>query len=196
LIKFDFNFNYKPMFEQLTQLVQQFGQEAIVNNNAVPNEHNEAVMNEAESSIFSSLQKMASEGGVEKLAGLLQGNNAQNPSNPAVQQITQQLTGSLGEKFGLNNSAAAGVAGSLIPKILGGLVNKVNDPNDSFQVTDLIGAISGGTQTSGIMDAISKYGTQFGLDQNADGKLDMNDAIAVSKSSGGIGGLLGKLFGK
>lgn len=196
MIKFDFNFNYKPMFEQLTQLVQQFGQEAIVNNNAVPNEHNEAVMNEAESSIFSSLQKMASEGGVEKLAGLLQGNNAQNPSNPAVQQITQQLTGSLGEKFGLNNSAAAGVAGSLIPKILGGLVNKVNDPNDSFQVTDLIGAISGGTQTSGIMDAISKYGTQFGLDQNADGKLDMNDAIAVSKSSGGIGGLLGKLFGK
>ena len=196
MIKFDFNFNYKPMFEQLTQLVQQFGQEAIVNNNAVPNEHNEAVMNEAESSIFSSLQKMASEGGVEKLAGLLQGNNAQNPSNPAVQQITQQLTGSLGEKFGLNNSAAAGVAGSLIPKILGGLVNKVNDPNDSFQVTDLIGAISGRTQTSGIMDAISKYGTQFGLDQNADGKLDMNDAIAVSKSSGGIGGLLGKLFGK
>jgi hypothetical protein len=185
------------MFEQLTQLVQQFGQEAVVNNNAVPNEHNEAVMNEAGSSIFSSLQKMASEGGVEKLAGLLQGNNAQDPTNPAVQQITQQLTGSLGEKFGLNSSDAAGVAGSMIPKILGGLVNKTNDPNDSFQLTDLIGAISGGgAQTSGIMDTISKYGTQFGLDQNADGKLDMNDAIAVTKSSGGIGGFLGKLFGK
>ncbi|MBW4360091.1 DUF937 domain-containing protein [Flavobacterium taihuense] len=185
------------MFEQLTQLVQQFGQEAIVNNNAVPNEHNETVMKEAESTIFSSLQKMASEGGIEKLAGLLQGNNAQNPTNPAVQQITRQLTGSLGEKFGLNSSAAAGVSESLIPNILGGLVNKVNDPNDSFQITDLIGTISGGgAQTSGIMDAISKYGTQFGLDQNADGKLDMNDAIAVSKSSGGIGSLLGKLFGK
>jgi hypothetical protein len=185
------------MFDQLTQLVQQFGQEAVVNNKAVPNEHNEAVMNEAGNSIFSSLQKMASEGGVEKLAGLLQGNNAQDPSNPAVQQITEQLTGSLGEKFGLNNSDAAGVAGSMIPKILGGLVNKTNDPNDSFQITDLIGAISGGgAQTSGIMDAISKYGTQFGLDQNADGKLDMNDAIAVSKNSGGIGGFLGKLFGK
>jgi hypothetical protein len=46
------------------------------------------------------------------------------------------------------------------------------------------------------MDAISKYGTQFGLDQNADGKLDMNDAIAATKSSGGIGGILGNLFGK
>lgn len=185
------------MFEQLTQLVQQFGQEAIVQNNAVPNEHNEAVMSEAGNSIFSSLQQMASEGGIEKLAGLLQGTNAQNPSNPAVQQITQQLSRSLGEKFGLSSSDAAGVAGNMIPKILGGLVGKANDPNDSFQLTDLIGAISGGdAQTSGIMDAISKYGTQFGLDQNADGKLDLNDAISATKSSGGIGGFFGKLFGK
>lgn len=185
------------MFEQLTQLVQQFGQDDVVKNNAIPNEQNEAVMEEAGSSIFSSLQKLASEGGVEKLAGLLKGNNAQDSSNPAVQEITQQLSGSLGEKFGLDSDTASGVAGSLIPKILGGLVNKTNDPNDSFQISDLIGAISGGSaQTSGIMDAISKYGTQFGLDQNADGKLDMNDAIAVTKNSGGIGGFLGKLFGK
>ena len=185
------------MFEQLTQLVQQFGQEDVVKNSAVPNEQNEAVMEEAGSSIFSSLQKMASEGGIEQLAGLLQGNNAQNASNPAVQQITQQLTGSLGEKFGLDSSAASGIAGSIIPKVLGGLVNKANDPNDSFQITDLIGAISGGgAQTSGIMDAISKYGTQFGLDQNADGKVDLTDAMAISKSNGGIGGFLGKLFGK
>jgi hypothetical protein len=185
------------MFEQLTQLVQQFGQDDVVKNSAIPNEQNEAVMEEAGSSIFSSLQKMASEGGIEQLAGLLQGNNAQNASNPAVQQITQQLTGSLGEKFGLDSSAASGIAGSIIPKVLGGLVNKANDPNDNFQITDLIGAISGGgAQTSGIMDAISKYGTQFGLDQNADGKVDLTDAMAISKSSGGIGGFLGKLFGK
>ncbi|WP_348798618.1 DUF937 domain-containing protein [Flavobacterium adhaerens] len=186
------------MFEQLTQLVQQFGQEAVVNNNAVPNEQNEAVMEEAGNSIFSSLQKLASDnGGIEQLAGLFQGNNAQSTSNPAVQQITQQLSGSLGEKFGLDSNAASGIAGNLIPQILGGLVNKTNDPNDSFQISDLIGAISGGgAQTSGIMEAISKYGTQFGLDQNADGKVDISDALAMSKSSSGLGGILGKLFGK
>jgi hypothetical protein len=185
------------MFEHLTQLVQQFGQEAVVKNNAIPNEHNEAVMEEAGNSVFSGLQKMASEGGIEQIAGLLQGNNAQDPSNPAVQQITQQLTGSLTEKFGINTNDAAGVAGSLIPQILSGLVNKNNDPNDSFQLSDLIGTITGGgAQTSGIMDTISKYGTQFGLDQNADGKLDLTDAIVATKSSGGIGGFLGRLFGK
>jgi hypothetical protein len=28
------------------------------------------------------------------------------------------------------------------------------------------------------MDAISKYGGQFGLDQNADGKVDISDAMS------------------
>jgi len=188
------------MFEQLTQLVQQFGGDAVVNNSAVPNEHNEAVMNEASSSIMSGLKNMVSEnGGVEKLAGLFQGNNAQDSSNPVVQQITQQLTGSLGEKFGLSGDAASGVASSMIPQILSSLVNKAKDPNESgFQISDIIGAISGGgAANSGIMDVISKYGGQFGLDQNGDGQVDASDAIAaVTKNSGGIGGLLGGLFGK
>ncbi|CAM2755567.1 protein of unknown function [Flavobacterium succinicans] len=185
------------MFEQLTQLVQQFGEDAVVKNSAIPNEQNEAVLQEAGSSIFSSLQKMASEGGVEQLAGLLQGNTAQDSSNPAVQQITQQLTGSLSEKFGISGEAASGVAGDMIPKILGGLMGKANDPNDSFQISDIIGAIaSNSEQAGGIMDTISKYGTQFGLDQNADGKVDISDAMDLAKGSGGIGGILGKLFGK
>ena len=87
----------------------------------------------------------------------------------------------------------------MIPKILGSLIGKAKDPNDSsFNISDLVSAISGGSgQNSGIMDAISKYGGQFGLDQNADGKVDMSDAIdAVTKNGGGVGGLLGKLFGK
>ena len=186
------------MLEQLTQLVQQYGNDAVVKNDAIPNEQNEAVMNEASSSILSGLQKMVSEGGVEQLAGLFNGNNAASTSNPAVQQLTEQLTGNLGSKFGLSNEVASGVAGSMIPKILGSLVGKAKDPNDSsFNISDLVSAISGGGQNSGIMDAISKYGGQFGLDQNADGKVDMSDAIdAVTKNSGGVGGLLGKLFGK
>lgn len=85
----------------------------------------------------------------------------------------------------------------MIPQILGSLVGKAKDPNDSsFQISDIISAISGnGGQASGIMETINKYGMQFGLDQNGDGKVDISDAMAATKS-GGIGGLLGKLFGK
>lgn len=186
------------MFDQLTDLVKQFGGDAVVNNTAVPNEQNEAVMNEASSSIIDGLKNMVAQGNISDLAGLFQGNNAGDASNPVVQKLTEQLTGSLGEKFGLSQEASSGVAGSLIPKVLGSLIGNAKDPNQKgFEVSDIINAISGGSENSGLMDAVSKYGGQFGLDQDGDGKLGMSDAVAaVTKNSGGLGGLLGKLFGK
>jgi hypothetical protein len=74
------------MIEQLTQLVKQFGDDAVVKNNAIPNENNEEVLNETSNSIFSGLQKIVSEGGGEQLAGLFQGKSIDN-SNPVVQQL-------------------------------------------------------------------------------------------------------------
>jgi hypothetical protein len=110
--------------------------------------------------------------------------------------LTEKVTGNLGEKFGLSSDAAGSVAGGLIPQILGGLVNKAKDPNQpGFNMSDLVSAISGGNG-GGLMDAVSKYGGQFGLDQNNDGKVDMGDAMAAVTKKGGLGGLLGKLFGK
>lgn len=184
------------MFEQLTDLVKQFGTEAVVNNPAVPNEHNEAVMQEAGGSIFSGLKDMAAGGNIGDLAGLLSGKSPIDMSNPVVQELSNKVTGNLGEKFGLSQEAAGGVASGLIPQILSGLVNKAKDPNQpGFNVTDLIGAISGGGN-GGLMDAVSKYGGMLGLDQDGDGTVGMSDAIAsVSNKSGGIGGIFGKLFG-
>ncbi len=188
------------MFDQLTDLVKQFGGDAVVNNAAVPNENNNDVMKEASASILDGLKELVAKGNTADLAGLFQGDNAGDSSNPVVQQLTEKLTGNLGEKFGLSSDAAAGVASSLIPNVLSSLVNKAKDPNDSsFQVADLIGAITGGNSESGtgIMEAISKYGGQFGLDQDGDGQVGISDAIAaVSKKSGGLGSLFGKLFGK
>lgn len=185
------------MFEQLTQLVQQYGGNAVVNNAAVPNEHNEAVINETSTSIFAGLQKIASEGGGEQLAGLFSGKTPIDSSNPVVQQITQQLSGNLGQKFGLSSEASAGVASGMIPQILSSLVNKTKDPNESgFQLSDIISSITGnGGQASGIMETINKYGMQFGLDQNNDGKVDVADVLVVTKSKGGIAGFIGKIFG-
>lgn len=184
------------MFDQLSELVKQFGNDAVVNNPAVPNEQNDAVMNEAGSSILSGLKDMVANGNINDLSGLLSGNSAVNSSNPVVKQLTEKVTGSLGEKFGLSSDAAGSVAGGLIPQILGGLINKAKDPNQpGFNMTDLVSAISGG-QGGGLMDAISKYGGQFGLDQNNDGKVDMGDISSAVTKKGGLGGLLGKLFGK
>ena len=187
------------MFEQLTDLVKQFGADAVVNNPAVPNEQNDAVLEHASGNILDTLKNIASqEGGADLIGSLFQGNNAEDGSNPVVQQITNQLSGSLGEKFGLSADDASGVAGSLIPKVLGSLIGGAKDPNNSsIQITDIIGALTNGNGGGGIMDAISKYGGMFGLDQDGDGQVGMSDAIsAVTKNSGGLGGILGKLFGK
>ncbi len=188
------------MFEQLTQLVQQFGQQDIVDNVAVPNEHNDAVMTEASTSILSSLKNVASQsGGLEMLARLFQGNNASDVSNPVVSMLTNELSGSLGEKFGLDGASASGVATSLIPKVLGALIGGAKDPNNNeIQMNDVIAAISGGdTKSGGLMEMVSKYGEMVGLDQNGDGKVDVADAMsAISGKSGSAGGIFGKIFGK
>ncbi len=185
------------MFEQLTELVKQYGSDAVVNNPAVPNEHNEAVMEEANGSILSGLKDMVSSGNVGDLAGMLSGKTPIDMNNPVVAELAGKVTGNLGEKFGLSPDAAGSVAGGLIPQVLSGLVNKAKDPNQpGFNVQDIIASISNG-QGGGLMDMVTKYGGQFGLDQDGDGQVGMSDAVAaVTKNSGGLGGLLGKLFGK
>ncbi|PKP15738.1 MAG: hypothetical protein CVU07_09170, partial [Bacteroidetes bacterium HGW-Bacteroidetes-23] len=115
------------MLDQLTQLVQQFGDQAVVKNNAVPNELNDKVMKETGSSLLSGLQKMASEGKLEQLAGLFQGNNASSSSNPVVKQLIEQVSGNLGQKVGLDTTAANSVAASMIPQILGSLIGKAKN---------------------------------------------------------------------
>lgn len=185
------------MIDQLTDLVKQFGNKAVVNNEAVPNELNEGVMDEASTSIFSGLQKIITEGGADKIGQLFQGENAFSASNPVVKQITEQFSNNLGQKFGLSGETSNGVAQGLIPEVLGSLIGKAKNPNDkSFEISDLVNSLSGGSGNSSVMDAISKYGTQFGLDQNNDGKVDMSDAMAAVEKKGGIGGLFGKIFGK
>lgn len=185
------------MFDQLTDLVKQFGGDAVVNNTAIPNENNEAVMNEASSSIFSGLKDIVANGNVSDLAGILNRKATIDMNNPVVQELANKVTGNLGEKFGLSNEAAGSVAGGLIPQVLGGLVNKANDPNQpGFNMSDLVSSISGG-QGGGLMDMVSSVGSKFGLDQDGDGQVGISDVTEmVSKKSGGLGGLLGKLFGK
>ena len=184
------------MFDQLSELVKQFGGDAVVNNPAVPNEQNDAVIQEAGGSILSGLQDIVASGNINDLSGMLSGKTAIDGNNPVVQQLTEKVTGNLGEKLGLSSDAAGSVASGLIPQILGGLVNKAKDPNQpGFNMSDIVSAISGGNG-GGLMDAVSKYGGQFGLDQNNDGKVDMGDAMAAVTKKGGLGGLLGKLFGK
>jgi hypothetical protein len=55
------------MFEEIMQLVKKHAQDAVVNNPAVPNENNEAVIQEAGSSIVNELKNLFNSGGISNL---------------------------------------------------------------------------------------------------------------------------------
>src|SRR5687768_2028929 len=103
------------MLDQLMELVRESGQQTVVENPAVPNEQNEAVLQEASSSIYSGLQEQLQSGGPGALKTLFEGVESGDNNNPAVQQVANQFSGNIMEKFGLNSGAAKAIAISLIP---------------------------------------------------------------------------------
>ena len=171
------------MLETLFNLVKQNAGDAIVNNPAIPNEHNEGAMQTVMSSVLGGLQQQAGGGNLGGLMSLLGGGQSAQGglgSNPIVGGMVQNAVGGLMEKFGISNAAAAGIASSLIPMVMGQLINKANDPNDSS--VD-VGSIVGQASQSGGFDFGSLMSS--GSAAMSDGKLDMGDIMNIA------GGLFG-----
>lgn len=167
------------MLENLNELVRENVQDTVVNNAAVPNEQNEAVIQAASGSIFDSLKDQLSSGNVGGLAEIFNTGNAEGSA------VTAQAAGSFTDKLaalGINAETAKGLATSIIPAILGKLTQKTADPNDSsFNIGDILGKLGGG----------------------ADGKFDVSDVIGMFNGSGPAqaggtsesGGIVDKLKG-
>lgn len=193
------------MLEQLMGLIQDNSQDAIVKNPAIPNQFNSDAMQTIFSSVVGGLQNQAQEGNVSGLMGLLSGQSGTGNNlmgNPIVSGIAQNAISSLMEKFGLSNSAAAGIISQILPGVLTSLISKVSNPNDnSMDFGGIMGSLLGGQA--------QQAQQQGGFDFNqigyalADGKLDMNDVMRIggsllggSGNNSSLGGLLGGLFGK
>ncbi len=141
------------MFEQLLNLVKENAGDAIVNNPAIPNEHNDAAINTAATGIMDHLKTAMSSGGVEGITNLLQGGNV--AANPMVSNMSSGVAQSLMNKFGIDSTQAGGIVQSLIPMVMSKFVNKTNDPNDkSFDLQGIIGSLTGGGAAGGIMGSL------------------------------------------
>ncbi len=168
------------MLDQIMGLIQDHSKEAIVNNPAIPNEKNEAAMQTILGAITGGLQQQVQSNGISGVLGLLGGQSGGSlMSNPIVAGIAQQAIAGLVQKLGLGNNVASGIVSDILPKVLGSVISKTNDPNDSsFNLQDITGALS-------------------------DGKLDMGDISSIAgkflggggdKKEEGLGGMLGGLF--
>jgi predicted secreted protein len=168
------------MLENLLDLIKQKAGAAIINNPAIPNEHNDAAIAAAGGSIVDGLKKMIAGGNTQDIVNLFNHQGGDIANTPAAQQISGGFVQTLMDKFGLGQSAAGGIASSLIPSVLQSLVSKTNDPNDSsFNIQSIIGHLTGGQSQVGGMDIqslISKF-TGGGATTNATGGGGIMDTI-------------------
>lgn len=189
------------MLDQLFNLVKQFGQDTVVNNQDVPNEHNQEVMADATSTIASGFQNIMAGGGFQNILDLFKGGgntSGGNTSsggvgsllkNPIVIMMVGYFIKKLVSKYSMSPSAASNVANNLIPNALNGLIQKTNDPNNSsFTLDKLIGSLTGGGDTqeqngggSQLQDILDKFtggGGSNGNGGNSSGGFNIQDIIS------------------
>lgn len=192
------------MLDQIFNIVKQFGQDTVVDNPDVPNEHNNEVLADATKTITSGFQNVLAGGGFQNILDLFKGGgNTGNAGggiggllkNPMVTMMVGYFISKLVGKYKMAPASASNVANSLIPNALNGIINQTNDPNNAgFTLDGLIGSLTGGQQEA---SGSSGFSLQNLLEQFTGG----GNADAGGNSGGGfdlqdiIGGLTQKAQG-
>ena len=157
------------MLKELFDLVKGEATDTVINNPDVPNQYNNDVVAEATNTVASGLRNLVAGGGVQNVLSLFGGGNTNKKSllsNPIVSMMMGHFASKLMNKFRMGTNQANNLSGHLIPNVLGTLINKTNDPNDSaFSLEKLLASITGGKSNE------------------------------VASQSGGIGGLLNQFNG-
>ncbi len=216
------------MLDQLFNIVKQFGQETVVNNPDVPNEYNQEVMADATQTIAGGFKNIVAGGGLQNILDLFKGGGSSAGAssgggiggllkNPIVSMMVGYFISKLVKKYSMSPSVASGVANSLIPNSLNGLINETKDPNNAnLNLDGLIGSLIGGgggsdTQDqkgggSPLQDLLEKFTGGGGGNSSGGGGFDLQDIISKftqksqnsfenDKGGGGGGGLMDLIKG-
>jgi hypothetical protein len=161
------------MLDQLIKLVEQNAGSAIVQNKAIPDQHNQAAIKTVAEQIFNGLKSQASSGNVQQLTSMFQGEASKAGNNPIVNQLVSSVAGTVAKKFGVSQQAAESMAKTLLPTVMNQLVQKTNDPkDDSFDLGGIMKSVTGNSA------------------------LDGNNMLGGKSGGGGLGNMLGGMFGK
>jgi hypothetical protein len=169
---------------------------------------NNASTQEGQSGLLSALLGGQHDGGIlDNLSGFLGGDEHTDGANilghvlggnhENVQNQVSQSTGVSSDKVAMIMKIAAPILmGYLAKKAMGG--GLTNDAATSGGgLTDILGGLLGGGQAQQAPAQSGGGGLLTSmLDQDGDGELGIGDAISAATKKGGLGGLLGGLFGK
>ncbi|WP_136666698.1 DUF937 domain-containing protein [Flavobacterium sp. H122] len=140
-------------------------------------------------SLLDNLGGLLGGGGIDtedggKILGHVLGGNQAN-----IESGLSQSTGVSSDKIGMILKMAA-------PILMAFLANKArtNNVQNGTDLGGLLGGLLGGGQEQPSSTGGSILTSV--LDQDGDGQLGVGDAVAAATKKGGLGGLLGRLFGK
>lgn len=195
------------MLDQLLKIVQESTQQAVVENDQIPNELNTQVQQEIAGSIESGLTSALTSGNIGGIMELFgSGAKQQNVSgNPIVNMINDHISKTLSQKFNLSPAIANMVAASVVPAVMAKFTQKVADPQDnSIDMNRLVGGLLGGggnAQSQGGGLNFNDLLTDF-----ATGKKSQSDLAGLagqllsggqqSSGAGGLMGAIGKMLGR
>ena len=188
------------MLEQIAALVKKFGQDTVVNNPDISNEVNNDVLVEATQTISGGMQNMLAGGGLQDIISMFTGggNNQSGGQksgigrmlkNPVVMMMVGHFVSKLIGKYKMSPEKANNISNALIPNVLNDLVTRTKDnspENDSFDLNDLIGSLTGGnaaTSESGggfnFQDLLKQFtGGNESNPGNGGGGFDLQDIIS------------------
>ena len=173
------------MLKELFDLVKGEASDTVINNPDVPNQYNNDVVAEATNTVASGLRNLVAGGGTQNVLSLFGGNTNKKSllSNPIISMMMGHFASKLMNKFKMGTSQANNLSGNLIPNVLGTLINKSNDPNDSaFSLEKLLASITGGrsnqvtSQSGGIGGLLNQF--NGGRQSNGGGLLDVVKTLA------------------
>jgi len=173
------------MLKELFDLVKGEATETVINNPDVPNQYNNDVVAEATNTVASGLRNVVAGGGVQNVLSMFGGNTSKKSllSNPIVSMMMGHFASKLMNKFNMGTNQANNLSGNLIPNVLGTLINKSNDANDSaFSLEKLLASITGGrsnevtSQGGGLGGLLKQF--NGGGQSNGGGLLDIVKTLA------------------
>jgi hypothetical protein len=176
------------MLQELINLVKESAGNTIANHPAIPVDKKEEAVQITGTSVIDGLKNSLMTGNLKDVLKLFSGNGADTTTSPVTQNVNNTLTENLSHKLGIPSSQAGGIASAIIPMILGKLVNKTNDPNDSsFDLQSMLNQFSGG-KTSGMDIGAIMNKFKGGLDKDGDGDVDFQDLSSMFSANSTTGG--------
>ena len=199
------------MLKELIDLVRNQAQEPVINNTAIPNEYNNAVVAEASNTVASGLRNIVAGGGLQSLISLFTSGGGDRKNllgNPIVSMMMGHFAGKLINKYNLDSNQANNLSGTLIPDVIGSLINKSNDSSDNtFSLEKLLSSITGGKsgevagqmqgKGGGLQDLLKQF--SGGGQNSSGGWLDIVKSLAggaqQQQKRNGEGGLMDLING-